>query len=145
MCVDFYLSMHVCWCMCILVYVYMWVYTYVMRVCCRVYTCTRICLCEFICLVACYSVSDSFGKIRTVVGDPDPIRICARCGPDTQVIRRLIHGMICKSVPVRTAKTRQRFSSKTASFHVSVCSHVFLYLLLSVVFMYLFVSFHVII
>ena len=48
-----------------------------------VYTCTRVCLCGFICLVACCSVSDSFGEIRTVAGDPDPIQVRARCGPDT--------------------------------------------------------------
>ena len=52
-------------CMCIL-------YTYIcgctrifMRVYCEVYTCTRVCLCEFMCLVAYYSVLDSFGDIRT--------------------------------------------------------------------------------
>ena len=51
--------------------------------------CTHMCLCArvfmFICKysVVCYSVSDSFGEIRTVAGDPDPIQIRARCGPDT--------------------------------------------------------------
>ena len=77
MCVGFYLSMHVCWCMRILVYVYIRVYMYIMGVCCGVYTCTRVCLCGFICLVACCSISDSFGEIRTVAGDPDPIQIRA--------------------------------------------------------------------
>ena len=59
------------------------------------------------CLVARYSISNSFGKIRTVAGDPDSIRIRARCGPDTQSIRRPIHGMIHRSVPVRAVKTRR--------------------------------------
>ena len=68
---------------------------------------------------------DSFGEIRTVVGDSDPIRICARCGPDTQAIRRPIHGMIRRSVPVRAVKTRRRLDSKTTSFHVNVRSYVF--------------------
>ena len=62
-----------------------------------------------------------------VAGDPDPIRIRARCGPDTKVIRRPTHGMIRISVPVRTVKTRRRFSSEIASFHVSVCSSVVFY------------------
>ena len=43
-----------------------------------------------------------------------------------------IHGMIRRSIPVHIVKTRRRFGSKTASFHVSVYSSVFLYLLLSV-------------
>ena len=58
-------------------------------------------------------------------GDPDPIQICARCGPDTMVIRRPIYGMIRRPVPVRAVKTRRRFGSETASFHVSVRSCVF--------------------
>jgi len=75
-----------------------------------------------------------------VAGDPDPIRVRARCGPDAQPIRRPIHGMIRRSVPVRAVKTRWRFGSETAPFHVSVRSCVFtvvcmLYMLL--------LSFHV--
>ena len=59
-------------------------------------------------------------------GDPDLIRIRARCEPDTQAIRRPIHGMIRRLVPVRAVKTRRRFGSETASFHVSVRSCVFI-------------------
>jgi len=73
-----------------------------------------------LCFVTCYSISDSFGMIQTVAGDPDSIRIRACCGPDTQAIRRSIYGMIRKSVPVRAVKIRRRFGSETASFHVSV-------------------------
>ena len=55
-----------------------------------------------------------------VAGDPDPIQIRARCGPDTMAIRRPIHEMIRKLVPVRAVKARRRFVPETASFHVSV-------------------------
>ena len=143
MCVSFYLSMHVCWCM---LYLYTYIYgctRMFMSVYCGVYTCTRVCLCGFICWVACCSVSDSFGEIRTVSGDPDPIRIRARCGPDTMVIQRPIHGTICRSVLVRAVKTRRRFGSETASFHVSVRSCAFPYLPLSVCIYMLHLSFHV--
>ena len=73
----------------------------------------------FVCLVACCSISGPFGEIQIVAGDPDPIRICARCGPDIMVIQRPI-GMIRRPIPVRAVKTRRRFGSETASFHVSV-------------------------
>ena len=44
---------------CVYLYTYICGYTrMIMRVYCGVYTCTRVCLCEFMCLVACYSVSD---------------------------------------------------------------------------------------
>ena len=68
---------------------------------------------------------DTFVRSRPVAGDPDPIRIRARCGPDTEAIRRSIHGMIRQSVLVRAVKTRRRFGSETASFHVSVRYCVF--------------------
>ena len=64
-------------------YVYICIHIVCMYVYACICMCTRVCLCEFMCLVTCYSISDSFGEIRTVVGDPDPIRIRARCGPDT--------------------------------------------------------------
>ena len=60
-----------------------YLYTYIcgctrmfMRVYCGVYTCMRVCLCEFMCLVACCSVSYSFGETWTrfkVVPDVDQI------------------------------------------------------------------------
>ena len=95
------------------------------------------------CFVAYYIISDLFGKIRTVVGDPDSIRIRARYGSDTQAIRRPIHVMIRRSVTVRAVKTRWRFGSETASFHVSVRSCAFPYLPLSVCIYMLHLSFHV--
>jgi len=61
-----------------------------------------------------------------VAGDPDPIRICTRYGPDTQAIQRTIHRMIRRSVVVRAVKTRRRFGSEIMSFHVSACSYVFI-------------------
>jgi len=88
---------------------------------------------------------DTFVRSELVTGDPDSIQNCTRCGPDTLTIRRLTHEMIQRFMLVHALETRRRFGSETASFHVSVCPHVFLYLLLPVVFMYLFVSFHVII
>ena len=122
-CVGIYLSMDVCWYMCILVYMYV-------RGCTRMCQCARVgikCIFIFICMFAC--VLQRLGFVlwdpNPATGDPDPIRIHARCGPDTMVFRRPIHRMIHKSVPVRTVKTRWRFGFETASFHVSVRSYVF--------------------
>jgi len=56
---------------------------------------------------------------------------------------RPIHGMIRRSVSVRAVKTRRRFGSETASFHVSVRSCAFPYLPLSVGIYILHLSFHV--
>jgi len=69
-------------------------------------------------------------EIRTIAENPDPIQIRARCGPDTMVIRRPIHGMIRRSVPVRAVKTRRRFGSENASFQVSVPCFLIEYLIL---------------
>jgi len=55
-----------------------------------------------------------------VAGDPDPIQIRARSGPDTMAIRRPAYGMIRKSVSVRAVKIRQRFGFETTSIQVSV-------------------------
>jgi len=59
--------------------------------------------------------------IQLVIGDPNPIQVHVRYGPDTLAIRRSTHEMIWRFVSVRTVETRRRFDSKTASFHVSVC------------------------
>ena len=59
-------------------------------------------------------------RSKPVIGDADPIRTCARYAPDTQRIRRLIHEMIRRLVPVRAVKTERQFGFETASFHVSV-------------------------
>jgi len=73
------------------------------------------------CTVVCFSDSDPFGEIRTSYWRPGPDSGSCRSGPDTQAIRRPIHGMIRISVFVRAVKTRRRFGSETASFQVSVC------------------------
>ena len=55
--------------------VYMWVYMYVYAcILWSVYVYEGM-LRELMCLVACYSVSDSFGEIQTFTGDPDSLRI----------------------------------------------------------------------
>jgi len=81
---------------------------------CGMCLCTDVCSRKFMCLVACCNDMDPLQDIR----------ICTRYGPDTLAIRRPIHGMIWRSIPLRALKTRRRFGSKTASFHVSVCSRV---------------------
>jgi len=96
----------------------------------------------FVCVGCVLQRSESFGEIRTVAGDPDPIQIRAHCGPDTQAIRRPIHGMIRTSVLVRAVKTRRLFGSETVSFHVSVRSCSLPYLLLSVCVYMLYLLFH---
>ena len=86
-----------------------------------------ICLRSIACTVACYSVADSLVRFEPITEDPDPlqeIQICARYGPDTMAIRKPTYGMIQRFVPVRALKTRWRFRSKIASFHVSVYSCV---------------------
>jgi len=92
-------------CMCGLVWVLVWVYDE----------------CVLIPLPLCM-----FGyvlhRVEFVRWDPTRCRrsrpnsnLC-RYGPDTQVIRRPIHGMIRRSVPVRAVKPRQRFGSKPRYF-----------------------------
>jgi len=120
------------------------------------------CVCAWICVCKCVHVSvwgDMYimctyvfvyqrvglhvTAIRTHSRDPDPIRICVRCGADTLAIQRPTHRMIRRSVPVRAMKTRRRFGSKTASFHMSICSYIiFLFIIVSSIYMWL-VSFHV--
>jgi len=104
------------WCKCILVYVCVWVYTYVSGCTCgcvRIYVYLSVAFCSDL---------DSFVRPKSVTGDPDPIRICANYEPDTLAIRKPTHEIIRRSPRVRAVKTRRRFGSKTASFHVSVCS-----------------------
>jgi len=79
-----------------------------------------------VCLVACYSISSSFGEIRISCRRPGHDSDSYRCGPDTEGIRRPMHRMIRRSVPVHAVKTRRRFGSETSSFHVSVRSCVFI-------------------
>ena len=76
---------------------------------------------QCVCLVTCHSDMDPLARSGPVTG-----------GPDTQVIQRPTHGTNLRSVPVRTVKTRRRFSFKIASFHMSICSYIFSYLLLPV-------------
>ena len=137
MCVGIYLSMHVCWCMCILVNIYMWVYT-------SVYACILWSVYVYESMfVLIHVFSCMLQRFGSVWWDPNLIRIRAHCGPDTMAIRRLAHEMIRKSVPVRAVKTRQRFGSETASFHVSVRSCTFPYLPLPVCIYMLHLLFHV--
>ena len=102
----------------------------------------------YLCLYVCVGhVLQRFGLVRwdpnPATRDPYPIQIRAHCGTDTMVIRRPIHGMIHRSVLDRAVKTRWRFGSETASFHVSVRSCVFSYLPLSVCVYMLLLSFYV--
>ena len=71
-------------------------------------------------------ITNLFGETQT------RSEIYVRCGPGTPAIRRPIHEMIQRFVPVRAVKIRRWFGFKTTSFHVRVCSYVFLYLLLAV-------------
>jgi len=114
-----------------------------------------VCVCR-VCLGISSPVSQSFSffvcvrlrvaAIRTYSCNPDPlqeIRISVRYGPDKLAIRRPIHELIWRSVPVRAVKTRRRFGSKTASFHVHVCACIIsLFIIVSIIYMLL-VSFHV--
>ena len=99
--------------MCILVYMY-------------VCGCVPLCVYTCVCVSSCVRLRVAAFWIRLVgsgpiAGDPDPIRIGVRYGPGTLAIRRPTYRMIRRSGPVRAVKTKQRFGSKIASFHVSVC------------------------
>ena len=82
--------------------------------------CTYVFVYQRVCMVACHSDTDPLARFRPVTRDTD------WCPLWTQymAIRKLIHGMIRRSVLVRPVKSRQRFGSKITSFHVSVCSYV---------------------
>ena len=81
-----YKRIYVYVCMAVSLYPYMYVYVGV-HVCVGVLgSVLSVYLYLFVYSVACYSISDLFGEIRTVAGDPYLIRICARRGPDTQAI-----------------------------------------------------------
>ena len=99
---------------------HMYTCMYMVCVCVRVYV--RVSSCVRLRVAV---ISDPFGEIQTRCRRSGPDSDSCCYGPDTLVIRRLIHEMIRRFVPIRTVKTRQRFSSKTASFHVSICSYVF--------------------
>ena len=71
------------------------------------------------------SIADSLMRFELVTEDPNLNRIRVHCEPDTVAIWKSIHERILKFVTVLAVKIRQRFCSKTVSFHVSVCSHVF--------------------
>ena len=112
-------------CMCILVYtniyVCTWVYTYVS-------VCSGVCLVYIYIylyvLVACCNVQNRLvrsGPLQETGSDLDSYH----CGPNIMAIRRPIHEMIRKLVPVRAVKARRRFVPETESFHVSVRSCVF--------------------
>ena len=77
-----------------------------------------------------------------VTGDPDLLRIGVCYGPNALASQRPTRRMIQRSVPVRAVKTRRQFSSKTASFHVSVCSCIFSLFLFVYIIRMLPISFH---
>jgi len=114
------------------------------------YVCVHVCVCVYVCksIYICVSVRLRVAAIWTRLVRSRPvrgIRICACYGLDTQVIRRLIHGMIWRFVPVHAVKIRRRFGSKTTSFHVSVCfSIIFSLTVVSSIYILL-VLFHMII
>ena len=111
--------------MCILVYTYVYVCVRV-RVYVRMHVWVfSVHLYLFVC-IGC--VLQHFGFVwwdRTSYRRPGPDSGSCRCGPDTMGIRRPMHGMVRRPVPVRAVKTRRRFGSETASFHVSVRFCVF--------------------
>ena len=101
---------------------------------CRVYDYVYVSTFTWLC-VSLWVFSCVLWISRPVWWDPDQLQeiwIGVRYGPDIVEIRRLIHGMICRSVPVCAVKTRWWLGSKTTSFHVSVCSHIFCYLSLPI-------------
>ena len=62
---------------------------------------------------------------RLVRLDPlQKIQFGAHYGHNTLAIRKPIHGIISRSIPVCSMKTRRRFRSKSVSFHVSVYYYI---------------------
>ena len=100
----------------------------------------RYCTCVFIgeCVFQLQH-PDSFVQSKSVIGDPDPIRIHVRYGPNTQAIQRPIHEMTRRSVLVHAVKIERRFDSETASLHVSVCSYVIFFFTVIVFYSYYFI------
>ena len=97
----------------------------------------------YICIIcvffACFCYSNLFGEIRTR---------CRRSGFVLVVTRyhgnsKTDHWMIRRTVLIHAEKTRGRFGSETASFHVSVRSCAFPYLSLLICVYMLHLSFHV--
>jgi len=121
--------MYMCVCIqvCILVYVCvcMWGYIY------NVY------VCDWLRVTAFRTHSDD---PNSITGDSNLYPFWTRCIGDSKIDP----WMIRRSVLVRALKTRRWFWSETISFHVSVCSCVFLYLPLSVCVYMLLLLFHVI-
>ena len=114
------------WCVYACMSVYVCVYLRVC-VCLCMCVCEWVCRYEYMCIYRWVCVSVETPRLVYVIQTWwREIRICARYGPDTLVIRRPIHKMIRRSASVRAVKTRRRFGAKTASFHVSVCSCIIL-------------------
>ena len=116
-------------CMCILC---IWVYSVCMHVCTCIYV-VCVCMRMYVHVSSCVWLRDTAFQINSY--DPNSITEnldCVRYKLDTQVIRRPTHEMIRRSVPARIVKTKWRFRSETASFHVSVCSCIiFLFIIAS--------------
>ena len=83
----------------------MWVYTYVSACmfveCIHVQGYVRVSSCVWLRVAA---FRTHLVRSDPVTEDPDPIRIGARYEPSTLAIRRLIHEMIRRSVPVRPVR-----------------------------------------
>jgi len=107
------------------IYVYKSVGTY--SVCVYLYMGVYMCIFVYVCLrvhvIACYSVANPLMRSNGNRRPKPDLNLCL-LWTDTLAIRRPINGMIRRSVPVHAMKTRWRFGSKTASFHVNICSSI---------------------
>ena len=116
----------------------------------RIHECVCMCICGvgmctvYVCVRSWVGLHVAAVQTRLVRSGPI-IRDLVSCSlwTDIMVIRRPMHEMIRRSVPVRAVKTRRWFDSETVSFHVSVRSYVSPYLPLSVCIYRLLLSFHV--
>jgi len=116
-------------CMCILC---IWVYSVCMHVCTCIYV-VCVCMRMYVHVSSCVWLRDTAFQINSY--DPNSITEnldCVRYKPDTQAIRRPTHGMIRRSVPARTVKTKWRFRSKPRHFMWVFALVSFSYLLLPV-------------
>jgi len=127
----------VCVCVCVCVCVSVWMSTY-MYVCLGVYMSTCIyvvCVCirVYVCVSSCVGLCvAAFQTCSCDLNSITGVSNLCHYRPDILVIRRPTNEMIWRFIPIRVVRTRWRIKSKTASFHVSVCSYVFPYLLLPV-------------
>jgi len=112
-----------------------WVCVYNMYVCVYyVYECICVCMytgvwsCEFMGRVACCSVRTRLVRSGPVAGDLDSCLQMIRYTGDSKIDPWNDRSF----VSVHVVKTRWWFGREIASFHVSICSHIFFLLLLRV-------------